>query len=151
MVNTQGELVGINTASFQQATDLETYGISFAIPYSLASKIMTKIIADGRVIRGYIGVDGQDINSMTSRLLGNEHVGGIIILGVDPNGPQPEQASGARYLLKIDGKKLMVARMSQIPSPIFAPALWWISPYCVRVKRLYSQLRLVKTLVIRRV
>ncbi|MCO4790382.1 outer membrane-stress sensor serine endopeptidase DegS, partial [Vibrio cholerae] len=59
LVNTQGELVGINTASFQQATDLETYGISFAIPYSLASKIMTKIIADGRVIRGYIGVDGQ--------------------------------------------------------------------------------------------
>ncbi|TOK00051.1 outer membrane-stress sensor serine endopeptidase DegS, partial [Vibrio parahaemolyticus] len=30
LVNTQGELVGINTASFQQATDLETYGISFA-------------------------------------------------------------------------------------------------------------------------
>ncbi|AEA77785.1 Outer membrane stress sensor protease DegS [Vibrio cholerae LMA3984-4] len=107
LVNTQGELVGINTASFQQATDLETYGISFAIPYSLASKIMTKIIADGRVIRGYIGVDGQDINSMTSRLLGNEHVGGIIILGVDPNGPAARAGFLEQdILLKIDGKKI---------------------------------------------
>ncbi|AUI85265.1 outer membrane-stress sensor serine endopeptidase DegS [Vibrio azureus] len=87
LVNTQGELVGINTASFQQATDLETYGISFAIPAPLANKIMQKIIADGRVIRGYIGIDGQDINSVTSRLLGNEHIGGIVVLGIDPNGP----------------------------------------------------------------
>lgn len=87
LVNTHGELVGINTASFQQATDLETYGISFAIPYALADRIMQKIIADGRVIRGYIGVDGQDINTMTSRLLGGDYVGAIIILGVAPDGP----------------------------------------------------------------
>ncbi|MDB1122973.1 outer membrane-stress sensor serine endopeptidase DegS [Vibrio algarum] len=87
LVNTHGELVGINTASFQQATDLETYGISFAIPYALADRIMQKIIADGRVIRGYIGVDGQDINTMTSRLLGGDYVGAIIILGVAPEGP----------------------------------------------------------------
>lgn len=67
---------------------------------------MTKIIADGRVIRGYIGVDGQDINSMTSRLLGNEHVGGIIILGVDPNGPAARAGFLEQdILLKIDGKK----------------------------------------------
>ncbi|NOH96837.1 outer membrane-stress sensor serine endopeptidase DegS [Vibrio sp. 99-70-13A1] len=87
LINTQGELVGINTASYQPATDIETYGISFAIPYPLANKIMQKIIADGRVIRGYIGVDGQDINSVTGRLLGNKNIGGIIVLGIDPNGP----------------------------------------------------------------
>ncbi len=87
LVNTSGELVGINTASFQQATDLETYGISFAIPYSLANTIMEKIIADGRVIRGYIGIDGQDINAVSSRLLGGDYVGGIIVMGIDPTGP----------------------------------------------------------------
>ena len=68
LVNTRGELIGINTASFQQATDLETYGISFAIPYALANKIMTKIIADGRVIRGYIGIDGQDMNAVAATI-----------------------------------------------------------------------------------
>lgn len=90
LVNTQGELVGINTASFQQATELETYGISFAIPYDLANKIMQKIIADGRVIRGYVGIDGQDVNAMTSRLLGGDYTGAIIVLGIDPAGPAAE-------------------------------------------------------------
>ncbi|MEH0665278.1 outer membrane-stress sensor serine endopeptidase DegS [Vibrio scophthalmi] len=107
LVNTRGELVGINTASFQQATELETYGISFAIPYSLANKIMQKIIADGRVIRGYIGIDGQDINSVTSRLLGNEHLGGIVVLGVDPNGPAAQAGFESQdIILKIDGNKI---------------------------------------------
>ena len=107
LVNTQGELVGINTASFQQATDLETYGISFAIPAPLANKIMQKIIADGRVIRGYIGIDGQDINSVTSRLLGNEHLGGIVVLGVDPNGPAADAGFEAQdIILKIAGEKI---------------------------------------------
>lgn len=107
LVNTKGELVGINTASFQQATDLSTYGISFAIPYPLANKIMNKIIADGRVIRGYIGIDGQDITSLTSRLLGGEYTGGIVILGMDPSGP----ASAAGFevqdiIIKIDGHEV---------------------------------------------
>jgi serine protease DegS len=107
LVNTQGELVGINTASFQQANDIETYGISFAIPYQLASKIMTKIIADGRVIRGYIGIDGQDINALTSRLLGSEHVGGIIVLGISPG--SPAEKSGLQLqdvIIEIDGHKI---------------------------------------------
>ena len=107
LVNTRGELVGINTASFQQATELETYGISFAIPYSLANVIMNKIIADGRVIRGYIGIDGQDITSVTARLLGNEHLGGIVVLGVDPNGPAADSGFQAQdIILKIDGQKV---------------------------------------------
>lgn len=42
LVNSQGELVGINTASFQQATDMETYGISFAIPTHLPIKSCKK-------------------------------------------------------------------------------------------------------------
>ncbi|NLS12320.1 outer membrane-stress sensor serine endopeptidase DegS [Vibrio sp. SM6] len=107
LVNTQGELVGINTASFQQATELETYGISFAIPYQLAYKIMEKIIADGRVIRGYIGIDGQDINAVTARLLGNEHIGGIVVLGIDPNGPASKAGfSPQDIIISIDKHKV---------------------------------------------
>ncbi len=103
LVNTQGELVGINTASFQQATDLETYGISFAIPFELAYRIMEKIIADGRVIRGYIGIDGQDINPMASR----DHKGAIIVLGVAPG--SPADVAGFKKgdaILSIDDKKV---------------------------------------------
>ncbi|ABU69877.1 outer membrane-stress sensor serine endopeptidase DegS [Vibrio campbellii] len=107
LVNTQGELVGINTASFQQATDLETYGISFAIPAPIANKIMQKIIADGRVIRGYIGIDGQDINAVTARLLGNEHIGGIVVLGIDPNGPASDAGFEKQdIIISINGTKV---------------------------------------------
>ena len=107
LVNTQGELVGINTASFQQATELETYGISFAIPFKLANKIMEKIIADGRVIRGYIGIDGQDITAVTSRLLGNDNVGGIVVLGMDPNGPAADAGFEKQdIILSIDNHKI---------------------------------------------
>lgn len=107
LVNTQGELVGINTASFQQATDLETYGISFAIPYQLANTIMQKIIADGRVVRGYIGIDGQDVNSMTSRLLGGDYTGAIIVLGIDPEGPAAKAGFQKQdVILSINGEKV---------------------------------------------
>ncbi|GAD80658.1 outer membrane-stress sensor serine endopeptidase DegS [Vibrio ezurae] len=103
LVNSKGELVGINTASFQQATDLETYGISFAIPQKLVWKIMNKIIADGRVIRGYIGVDGQDTSSMTNRLLAGNFNGGIIVLGVEPGGPADKGGIKAQdIIVKID-------------------------------------------------
>ncbi|MGC3835858.1 trypsin-like peptidase domain-containing protein [Moritella viscosa] len=44
LVNSLGELVGINTASFQLAENVETMGISFAIPYPLAVKIMAKLL-----------------------------------------------------------------------------------------------------------
>ncbi|MDD1792018.1 outer membrane-stress sensor serine endopeptidase DegS [Enterovibrio makurazakiensis] len=87
LVNSRGELVGINTASFQQATDTDTYGISFAIPYSLTVKIMQKLIADGRVIRGYIGVEGREVNPVMARLLDAEQLRGVLVASTEPNGP----------------------------------------------------------------
>jgi len=55
LINTNGELVGINSRQFTDA-NTSIQGIFFAIPYSLANKVMQKIIANGRVIRGYLGV-----------------------------------------------------------------------------------------------
>lgn len=105
LVNTRGELVGINTASFQQATDIETYGISFAIPYQLTQKIMNKLIADGRVIRGYIGIDGREINPVMARLYDAEQVRGIIVMGMDPDGPASKAGFKVQdILVEIDGK-----------------------------------------------
>lgn len=107
LVNTRGELVGINTASFQQATDLETYGISFAIPYALADKIMKKLISDGRVTRGYIGIDGRDINPIMARLMDVELIKGILVFGVDENSPaQKAGVQSQDLLVAIDNKKI---------------------------------------------
>ena len=87
LVNSQGELVGINTASFQQGTDIDTYGISFAIPYPLTIKVMRKLIADGRVIRGYIGVEGREVNQVMARLLNVDQLSGVLVSAISKNSP----------------------------------------------------------------
>lgn len=111
LVNSQGILVGINTASFQDATNLETYGISFAIPYALTNKIMAKLIADGRVIRGYAGIDGVDINSTMSQLLGSPDIQGVQVNHVAPGGPA--EIAGIQsedLIIRIDNQALKGAR-----------------------------------------
>ncbi|OAN16550.1 outer membrane-stress sensor serine endopeptidase DegS [Photobacterium jeanii] len=114
LVNTRGELVGINTASFQQATDIETYGISFAIPYELTHKIMNKLIADGRVIRGYIGIDGREINPVMARLYDAEQINGVIVMGMDPNGPAKRAGFQIQdIILEINGKPVTGKRNVQ--------------------------------------
>lgn len=77
LVNTLGELVGINTLSLNKSNQGETpEGIGFAIPTTLATKVMDKLIRDGRVIRGYIGIE-PSIN----------HLNGILVSRVQPNSP----------------------------------------------------------------
>ncbi|WP_085248313.1 outer membrane-stress sensor serine endopeptidase DegS [Gilliamella mensalis] len=59
LVNTKGELMGINTLTFTKNLGNDVpEGIGFAIPTALAVKIMNKLIQDGKIIRGYIGIDG---------------------------------------------------------------------------------------------
>ena len=55
LINTNGELVGINSKKYTSNNN-SIQGIFFAVPYTLAHKVMRKIIANGRVIRGYLGV-----------------------------------------------------------------------------------------------
>lgn len=55
LVNTQGELVGINTLLIGKAANAE--GISFAIPVGTAKKVLDQIIDTGHVVRGWLGAD----------------------------------------------------------------------------------------------
>ncbi|SFS05700.1 serine protease DegQ [Dyella sp. OK004] len=55
LVNTDGELVGINTLLIGKAANAE--GISFAIPVSSAKKVLDQIIDSGHVVRGWLGAD----------------------------------------------------------------------------------------------
>lgn len=80
LVNSLGELMGINTLSFDKSNDGETpEGIGFAIPFQLATKIMDKLIRDGRVIRGYIGIGGREIAPMHTQGGGIDQIQGIVV------------------------------------------------------------------------
>ncbi len=86
LVNSQGMLVGINTASAGGGNGVQ--GIFFAIPYQLSKRIMNKLLADGEVKRGYLGLDGEAINQVGQPVRSNiESISGIKINSVDPLGP----------------------------------------------------------------
>lgn len=111
LVNVYGEMVGINTASFQSLAHQESYGINFAIPYALAHRIMQELIAHGRVIRGYLGIGGADIPPVTAQLLNLGERSGIYVESVSSGGPADQAGIlGGDVLLEIDGKPLVNAR-----------------------------------------
>ena len=77
-INSAGELVGISTLSIGKTANEIAEGLNFAIPISIANDVLYKIIRDGRVIRGYFGVQSE-ISSNSN--------GGIVITGVTANSP----------------------------------------------------------------
>lgn len=81
LVNTNGDLVGINTASFDDHR-YGTYGIGFAVPTKLVVHVMQEILRHGRVIRGYLGISDENDN-----LVANNNVNGVLVRYVDPLGP----------------------------------------------------------------
>ncbi|RWR01547.1 serine endoprotease [[Pantoea] beijingensis] len=88
LINSLGELMGINTLSFDKSNDGETpEGIGFAIPTALATKIMDKLIRDGRVIRGYIGITGREMPPQHGPNAGIDRIQGIVVSVVTPDGP----------------------------------------------------------------
>ena len=88
LVNSNGILVGINSLAFQTNSQTEANGISFAIPYSTVYKITNKLLKDGRVIRGWLGVTGRPVNKAGEDVRSTvEEVDGIRLSSVDPRSP----------------------------------------------------------------
>ena len=71
LVNLNGELVGINTASFNPRGSMAgNIGLGFAIPVNLANSIKDQLLAGGVVRRGTLGIDTQDVDAKIARGLG---------------------------------------------------------------------------------
>ena len=88
LVNARGQLIGINTAIFSQTGGSQ--GIGFAIPISIALDIMQQIIDQGKVSRGWIGVEGSALTARAAMATGDPNIKGVLILGVFINGPAEE-------------------------------------------------------------
>jgi serine protease DegS len=85
LVNGSGELIGINTAIFSKTGG--SHGIGFAIPFDLAEGIMQQLIDTGHVIRGWIGIQGQDVTKKLADAFGLHSEDGILVTGVLEDGP----------------------------------------------------------------
>jgi len=103
LVDVNGNLVGINTAIYSRTGG--NNGIGFAIPVSSAKSIMEQIIQNGSVIRGWIGVEAQEITSELAESFGLPDVEGALIAGVVRG--SPADSAGIHpgdVLLVVNGK-----------------------------------------------
>ena len=85
LVNLNGELVGINTASFNpQGSMAGNIGLGFAIPSNLASDVLRQLAATGEVRRGSLGIDTQDVDARLANGLGLDDARGAVVTRVYP-------------------------------------------------------------------
>ena len=85
LVNLRGELVGINTASFNpQGSMAGNIGLGFAIPSNLAGSVMRQLASTGQVRRGSLGIDTRDLAGPLTAGLGVPQAGGAVVTRVYP-------------------------------------------------------------------
>ncbi len=89
LVDVSGSLLGINTAIYSRSGG--SMGIGFAIPVSTARMVMDGLVKDGQVVRGWIGVEPQELTAELAETFNLKSSGGnlqgVIITGVLQNGP----------------------------------------------------------------
>ncbi len=85
LVNTAGQLVGINTAIFSQSGGNE--GVGFAVPTSMAKPIFDSLVKTGRVVRGYLGIGIQDLNKDLAKSFGIKETKGALVSEVREDSP----------------------------------------------------------------
>jgi serine protease DegQ len=85
LVDVNGNLEGINTAIYSRSGG--SMGIGFAIPVSTAKQVLHDIVKDGKVTRGWIGVEPNDLSPELAETFGVRADRGVIITGVLQNGP----------------------------------------------------------------
>jgi serine protease DegS/serine protease DegQ len=102
LVDNAGNLVGINTAIYSRSGG--SLGIGFAIPVSIARNVLEQIVASGEVVRGWVGVEIQDITPELAESFGLRDTHGALIAGVLR--ASPADRAGIRpgdVLIAVDG------------------------------------------------
>ncbi|HEX4023787.1 MAG TPA: trypsin-like peptidase domain-containing protein [Steroidobacteraceae bacterium] len=117
LVDTRGELIGINTAVLNNAgRNGNVEGIGFAIPVNLVRGVMQAILAHGRVIRGWVGILPEDIDDEQAQQLGLAH-GGVVITNMYRDSPAVDASVRIGDIVTaVDGKPVQSAQdtLSQI-------------------------------------
>ena len=129
LVDTAGNLIGINSTIFSQSGG--SLGIGFAIPVSLARSVLEQIIRDGAVTRGWLGLEPQEVTVDIAKALSLDSVGGVLIRGIVKNGPAEHAGIQVRdVVLEIDGKPtrdatVLLARIAELtPGSTVSVKVW---------------------------
>jgi Do/DeqQ family serine protease len=117
LVDTQGHLLGINTAIYSRSGG--SLGIGFAIPATTARQVMDGLIRDGLVTRGWIGVQPADLTPELAQRLQLQDDRGVLIQGVLQGGPASQAGvQPGDVVLQVAGRP--VANTSQLLNAVAA-------------------------------
>ena len=109
LIDPNGHMVGINTAIFSQSGG--SHGIGFAIPALTALQVMQDLIEHGRVIRGWLGIEVQEITPRLAESFNFAAENGVIVSGVVRNGPAHQAGlQPGDILTAINGEAIINAR-----------------------------------------
>ncbi len=116
LVDTKGNLIGINTAIYSRSGG--NMGIGFAIPINTAKQVMESILTNGSVTRGWIGVEPQNLSKELAESLNlPKDTTGVLISGVLEGGPADKAGmKPGDVLLEVNGQKVgdVVALLNRI-------------------------------------
>lgn len=105
LVNMTGELIGINAAILSKSGGYE--GIGFAIPSNLAKSVMDQLIKNGKVVRGYVGVQMQDISEEMAKALSLKEPKGAVVAAIMEDSPAEKAGlQQGDVITKVNGKSV---------------------------------------------
>jgi len=111
LVNTRGELIGINTAITSETGSY--VGYSFAVPSNNARKVIEDIMEYGNVQRGILGIQGGNLNSQSAKQYGVNETEGVYVGGIEKGSGADRGGIKTKDIIqKIDGYK--VAKFSDL-------------------------------------
>jgi serine protease Do len=106
LVNTRGEVVGINTAIASRSGGFQ--GIGFAIPSDQAKYIYNSLKESGKVVRGWLGVSIRDVSAepQLAESFGYHGKDGVIVEELVPNSPATGHLKAGDIITKVNGKSI---------------------------------------------
>jgi serine protease Do len=104
LLDAQGRLIGVPTAIFSRGGG--SNGIGFAIPSKMV-RVFLNAADKGKLVSGWIGVEGEALTADTAKQLGLDRPGGLLVTGVVPGSPGDKAGVKAGDVLKsVDGKEV---------------------------------------------
>jgi serine protease Do len=104
-VNLRGEVIGINTAIFSRSGGNQ--GVGLAIPIDMARDVMQRLIADGKVVRGWLGVSIQELNPDLAASFNYKKSGGALIGDVMKNSTAEKSGlQNGDIVTELNGKEI---------------------------------------------
>jgi serine protease Do len=110
LVDAQGRLVGINTAIFSRSGGNQ--GVGFAVPVNMARYVMDRLIKEGKVTRGYLGLSLQpEVTPELAKQFGLPNAEGALVTSVQPDSPAAKAgAKDGDFVIEFDGHKVTEMR-----------------------------------------